>query len=113
MNLETIMIGNVSLAQILLMFLLAVCGIMAVNLPYLKYKGKKISCSAVITSKRMEYSNTPQIRYAGNRWNYLVTFLCGDGHEVDLYVIESEYGELKEGMEGNLVYQGKKMLSFN
>ena len=112
MNLETIMIGNVSLAQILFCFFLAVCGVIAVNLPYLKYKGKKISCPAIITSKRIEYSNTPQIRYTGNRWNYLVTFICGDGIEIELHVLESEYSRLKEGTEGNLVYQGENMLAF-
>ncbi|MBR2044836.1 MAG: DUF2500 family protein [Agathobacter sp.] len=112
MNLDTIVFGNITLGHILFPILFGICGVIAMNLPYWKPKKSEQTCQATIKSKRVEYSNTPQIYYRGNRWNYLVTFECEDGTTVELHTTESAYGQLKEEMIGKLTYQNDNLISF-
>ena len=113
MNLDTIVYGNITLGNILVPILFALCGVIAVNLPYWKPKKPEQTCQAVLISKKVEYSNTPQIYYRGNRWNYLLTFECEDGTTVELHTFESTYNLLEEGSTGKLTYQNDSMISFS
>lgn len=95
-----------------LMLLIGIAYTLAMKLPYMKRKGPKVKCQAVTKSKRMEYSNTPQIYYRGNRWDYLITFIKEDGSEVELYTGEANYDMFDDGDKGTLTYQGDKLLEF-
>ncbi len=105
--------GNITWEQLGLVLLFAMVGVIAVNLPYWKRKGPVIECQATVKSKRMEYSNTPQIYARGNRWNFLVLFVDENGKEVELHTNENHYHELSEGDTGKLVYQRDLIIKFD
>ncbi|MBQ3559604.1 MAG: DUF2500 family protein [Agathobacter sp.] len=115
MLLETMINGHGiwdNLWQVLLGLLIV--GVLAIAryLPYWKPKGKVVECLATVKFKRMEYSNTPQIQYQGNRWNYLILFVDETGTEIELFTMEAIYADLKEGDIGKLKYQGDTILEF-
>ena len=114
MNLATIVNHNaLSWQHIAIGLLITLAFCIAYTLPYWKKKGQKKTCHAVISEKRIAYSNTPQVYYRGNRWNYLITFICEDGTTVELHAFEQVYGQLKEGMAGTLTYQGEILIKFD
>ena len=114
MNLATIVNNNAfSWQHIAVALLFALVCAIARMLPYWKRKGPEKTINAVITSKRTVYSNTPQIYYRGNRWNYLVTFQSEDGTTVELHTTEQFYRQLQEGMAGKLTYQGELLIEFD
>lgn len=54
--------------------------------------------------------------YQGNtrgNWNYWVIFTLSDGEEIELYTGEAKYKALKDGITGQLTWQGKKFRSFD
>lgn len=107
-----IIVGKLTWEHVGLAVLLCLLFSLAVRLPYMKQKGAVVKCHAVTKSKRMEYSNTPQISYHGNRYNFLITFIKEDGTEVELYTGEVNYDMFDEGDTGNLTYQGDKLIKF-
>lgn len=107
-----VIVGELTWEYIILAILFCVGGTLALNLPYMKQKGPVEKCHAVTKSKRLEYSNTPQMNYHGNRYNFLITFIKGDGTEVELYTGEVNYNMFDEGDTGDLTYQGDKLIEF-
>ena len=45
-------------------------------------------------------------------YSFLVTFRTESGEPLELYTYEIEFGGLKEGMTGQLTYQGRYFVSF-
>ena len=45
-------------------------------------------------------------------YSFLVTFRTETGETLDLYAYEVEFGGLKEGMTGQLTYQGRYFVAF-
>ena len=107
-----VIVGELTWEHVGLAVLISILGTLARNLPYMKRKEPKINCRAVTKSKRLEYSNTPQINYRGNRYNFLITFIKEDGTEIELYTGETNYEMFDEGDAGNLTYQGDKLIEF-
>lgn len=81
-------------------------------------KGPKMTGPATVKSRRVEqgnYQGKAPTRYQGNsrgNWNYYVTFTLSDGEELELYVGEGEYRALKEGLSGQLTWEGKQFREF-
>lgn len=46
-------------------------------------------------------------------FSFLIQFVATDGQILELFAHELEYGALKEGMKGTLIYQGRYFLSFS
>lgn len=107
-----VIIGELTWEHIGLAVLICVIGTFALKLPHMKRKGPVIQCHAVTKEKRLEYSNTPQLLYRGNRYNFLITFMKEDGTEVELYTGEVNYDMFDEGDTGDLTYQGDKLIEF-
>ena len=107
-----VIVGELTWEHIILAILLCVGGTLALNLPYMKRKEPLVKCHAVTKSKQLEYSNTPQINYRGNRYNYLITFIKEDATEIELYTSKENYDMFDEGDMGDLTYQGDKLIEF-
>jgi len=113
MNLATIVNHNaLSWQHIAVGLLIALAGIIAFNLPYLKRKGPEKTCQATVIGKRIGQSNTPQVYYRGSRWDNLINFRCEDGTTVELYTTAQVFSQLKEGLTGTLKYRGEQMIEF-
>ena len=82
-------------------------------------KGPELTGPATVKSHRAEqgnYQGQAPTGYQGNsrgNWNYFVTFILSDGEEIELYTGEAEYRALKDGITGQLTWQGKKFRSFD
>ena len=77
---------------------------------YFINKAPTYTAAATVVSRRMGTA-----RYSGkysSGYNYLITFALGDRDTLELYVTETEYIQLKEGLRGQLVWQNENMLSF-
>lgn len=98
-------------AGILLFIGLIVLAILIQQL-LLRPKGprKALTGHAVILSRRAEYSKAPAGRYSNN-YNYRVVFQVGN-QVLDLYVTQSEYPQLKEGLTGQLTWQYENLVDF-
>lgn len=72
-------------------------------------RGDVLTGSAMVVSHRME-AGSGGGSWRSSNWNYLVTFRFSDHDELELYVSESQYGELKEGLTGQIVWH-KDVLS--
>lgn len=86
---------------------LVVC-LALLTVPYLG--GKTLTGRATIVSKKLEHG-----RFGGkysSSWNYLVTFRLSDGEELELYVFENQYAQLKEGSTGILRWEKDTMQDF-
>ena len=46
-------------------------------------------------------------------YSFVINFETANGHALELYAYELEYGSLKEGMMGVLTYQGRYFVSFD
>ena len=106
-----------------------IIGFLALVLLYLLYenwvhrdkddKGPKMTAPATVKSRRTaqgNYRGHAPTRYEGNTrglWNYFVTFTLSDGEELELYVGENEFRALKEGISGQLTWQGKQFREFD
>ena len=81
-------------------------------------KGPELTGPATVTSHRVEqgnYQGQAPTGYQGNtrgNWNYWVTFTLSDGEQIELYTGEAEYKALKDGITGQLTWQGKKFREF-
>ena len=73
-------------------------------------RGKQRSDTATVKSHRMMSARFPTPE---STWNYLVTFTLSDGSEVELYTLEVQFHELKDGQTGNLTWEGENFLSFD
>lgn len=74
-------------------------------------KGPKLTGPATVKSHRVE-----QGRYLGkapSRWNFIVTFTLSDGEELELYTFEEHFRAMKDGISGQLTWQGKNFLEFD
>lgn len=107
-----VIIGELTWEMFGLMILIGLAYTLAMKLPYMKRKGPKVTCHAVMKSKRIEWSNTPQMYYRGDRWNHLITFIKEDGSEVEVFTGEANYRMFDEGDAGTLTYQGDKLIEF-
>lgn len=68
------------------------------------------SSLALLVSRAVKHANT---MYNESPWLYLVTFRLENGEEIELQTSEAVYGTVTEGMEGSLVWQGEKLVSFD
>lgn len=64
---------------------------------------------ATVISKRVKQNNGSY--GALSRWDYMVTFELGSV-QLELYVTQSGFRELKEGTTGQLVWQYENLISF-
>ena len=71
--------------------------------------GKEKTSPATVKSHRMEMARVPT---PGNTWNWIVTFTLSDGKEVELYTLEVQYKELKDGQTGKLTWEGETFVNF-
>ena len=69
------------------------------------------SVSATVISKEVK-SGTHASGRSMMGYSFAVTFRTEDGQTLELYTYEIEFGGLKEGMTGNLTYQGRYFVSF-
>lgn len=67
--------------------------------------------TAKVVSRRVE-AGSGGGSWRSSNWNYLVTFQFTDGDQIELYTTESEYGELKEGLTGQLAWYKNNLSSF-
>ena len=74
--------------------------------------GPTLSGTAQVLSRRVEPAKVSGGRYTGGQWNYMVTFALADGEELELYVTQDDFRELKEGLRGFLCWQKENLLSF-
>lgn len=72
----------------------------------------KKSAEATVISKEVK-SGTHHSGRSQAGYSFVVNFLTKDGQNLELYAYETEFGGLKEGMEGILVYQGRYFVSFH
>lgn len=69
---------------------------------------------AVIIHRRVQSGNPHRSgRSSGMGYTYLITFRLDDGRELELYAYETEFGALREGMEGQLAWKGRYFVSFS
>lgn len=69
--------------------------------------GKVLTGPAMVVSRRADPAKYPgrmQLGVSVSTWNYLVTFRLTDGEEIELYVFEEQFKELKEGLTGQLTW---------
>ena len=71
--------------------------------------GKEKTSPATVKSHRMEMARVPT---PGNTWNWIVTFTLSDGKVVELYTLEVQYKELKDGQTGKLTWEGETFVNF-
>jgi hypothetical protein len=71
--------------------------------------GKEQTSPATVKSHRMEMARVPTPE---STWNWLVTFTLADGKEVELYTLEDQYKELKDGQSGALTWEGENFVNF-
>ena len=72
-------------------------------------RGKERTEVATVHSKRLESARFPT---PGSTWNYLVTFICESGEQVELHTMEENFQALQEGMTGFLTWEGENFLRF-
>lgn len=76
-------------------------------------KDPEQTAHGIITARRVQSGNPHRSgRSSGMGYTYLITFRLDDGRELELYAYETEYGTLREGMEGTLVWKGNYFVSF-
>lgn len=71
---------------------------------------KELTGHAVVISRRVKQCSGT----AGgglSRWDYMVTFDVGNTR-LELYVTQTDFARLKEGMEGQLTWQYENLLDF-
>lgn len=71
---------------------------------------KELTGHAVVISRRVKQSSGG----AGgglSRWDYMVSFDLGS-KRLELYVTQTDFARLTEGMEGQLVWQYENLISF-
>lgn len=108
-----VIIGELTWERLGLFILIAFVFVLAMNLPYMKRKSAVLECHAMIKEKRMEYSNTAQMKYQGDRWNYLLIFVNEQGNKIELFTNEANYVKFQEGDTGKLTYQGDKLIAYD
>ena len=67
--------------------------------------------TATVVSKEIR-SGTNQSGRSMMGYSFVVNFRTEDGQMLELYAYEIEFGGLKEGMQGQLTYQGRYFVSF-
>lgn len=68
---------------------------------------KVLTGHATVISRRTEPARHPgrmQLGVQTATWNYLVTFRLADSEEIELYVFEIQFKQLKEGLTGQLTW---------
>ena len=66
---------------------------------------------ATVISKEI-VSGTQRSGRSQMGYSFMVTFRTSDGQTLELYAYEEEFGGLKEGMAGELTYQGRYFVDF-
>lgn len=69
------------------------------------------SCKAKIISKEVK-SGTNKSGRSVMGYSYAIKFLTENGEELELYAYEAEFGSLKEGTEGLLIFKGEYFVDF-
>ena len=78
-----------------------------------KVKDPEQTARATVISRRVQSGNPIRSgRSAGFGYTFLVNFRLEDGRELELYAYDTEYGALREGMEGMLTWKGPYFVSF-
>ena len=67
--------------------------------------------AATVVAKEVKPGTHRSGRSKGG-YSYLVKFLTEDGQELELFAYEIEFGGLKEGLTGELTYQGRYFVAF-
>ena len=79
-----------------------------------KTKEPERTAKAEVISRRVQSGNPIRSgRSAGMGYTFLVTFRLENGDQIELYAYDHEYGALKEGMTGELVWKGPYFVRFN
>lgn len=71
---------------------------------------KELTGHATVLSRRVD-QGSPVAGGGHTRWNYKVVFQVGN-RELDLYVTQSQYPRLKEGITGQLTWQRENLIDF-
>lgn len=71
---------------------------------------QELTGHATVLSRRTEYAKAARERYSNN-WNYRVTFQVGN-QVLDLYVTQSQFPQLTEGLTGQLTWQREYLVDF-
>ncbi len=82
-------------------------------LPFREKKSTEPECTAV--AKLIARKITSGAECTGRSrlgFNHVLIFQLEDGTELTLYAHEEEYGALREGMEGQLTWQGRYFVDF-
>lgn len=77
-----------------------------------KTKEPQQTQNAVLTARRVESGTGSSGRSSGMGYSYVLTFRLESGRTLDLYAYETEYGSLREGLEGKLTWKGPYFVSF-
>lgn len=96
-----------------LLILIAICTLVAAIriLPHrLKGSRQELTGHAQVLSRRVD-QGSPVAGGGHTRWNYKVVFQVGN-QELDLYVTQSQFPQLKEGLTGQLVWQKENLIEF-
>ena len=67
--------------------------------------------NATVASKKVK-SGTYQSGRSKGGYSYTITFVTENGHALELFAYEIEFGGIKEGMTGMLTYQGRYFVDF-
>lgn len=67
---------------------------------------------AQVAARRVTTGANRTGRSSGLGYNYVVTFRLEDGRELELYSHDVEYGSLRDGMAGALIWKGRYFVSF-
>lgn len=71
---------------------------------------KELTGHATVLSRRVD-QGSPVAGGGHTRWNYKVVFQVGN-QELDLYVTQSQFPRLKEGITGQLTWQKENLIDF-
>ena len=77
-----------------------------------KTKEPEQTAPAKVLSRRVQSGTHRSGRSSGMGYTYLVTFEQPDGTQLELYAYDTEYGALREGMEGTLTWKGPYFVNF-
>lgn len=72
--------------------------------------GPEMTGRATVVSRRVGAGRAPA---AGSHGNYLVTFALSDGETIELYTTNVVFRQMKEGLRGQLTWQGKNFCHFD
>ena len=77
-----------------------------------KTKEPERTAKATLAARQVQSGTRRSGRSQGMGYSFLLTFQTEDGKVLELYAYDHEYGDLKEGMTGNLTWKGPYFVRF-